>query len=326
MKKTTFSYLLLLSFFLLIGHHDLNAMKTRSRDKHCQGTLEPATKKQKTTPEHVIILHRLPKTNPNPQVHKKNKSLYQKKCFFDCEMCGKSLSSYTAFKYHIMAHKGITPHKCECGKGYTQKGNLKKHMENCLQKKEDISLSEILNETSSLEENQLLCNNCDRLFATSDSRKAHEIGCEKKFVKKKRVKTLSQVMVLKNEKHDNPPIKKGKTGDISKTTIDPKYICHVCGKILCNKYGLTNHLMLHTGERPYKCHLCPKKFIQNSNFKKHVKYCIKKSKLSDKDFNSNISSEEIHPTSYSSDDEKSENADLIEFFNNEDLSEWLECL
>lgn len=152
MKKITFSHLLLLSLFLLLtGHHGLTAMKTRSKDKYCQDALEPATKKQKTTPEQVIILHRSQKTTPAlpiPKVRTKKKLFSLKKYFFECEICRKSLSSNNALKYHLMAHKDIKPHECGCGKAYTQKGNLKKHMERCSQKKENhVSLSEMLDES-----------------------------------------------------------------------------------------------------------------------------------------------------------------------------------
>jgi hypothetical protein len=149
MKKTTFSSLLLLSLFLLLtDHQDLNAMKTRSKDRHCQDALEPLAKKQKIASEHIVTVQRSQKiipSPPTPTINKKNKMFNQKKYFFKCEMCGKSLNSNNALKYHVMAHNGIMPHKCGCGKGYTQKGNLKKHMEKCSQKKEnDTTLAEIL--------------------------------------------------------------------------------------------------------------------------------------------------------------------------------------
>ncbi len=172
------------------------------------------------------------------------------------------------------------------------------------------------------EKNQFLCNNCDRSFSTKYCKQEHEKSCSKFNKIKKPFKSLSREILLKKESPDNPSIEV-----TSKLVKDKKKICPVCRKTLCNKNSLKKHMMLHTGERPYKCQVCSKEFIQISNFKNHAKYCIITPTLSKNDPSPTILDKDIHQTSYSSDDEKSgENGDLIEFFNNEDLSEWLKCL
>ena len=45
--------------------------------------------------------------------------------------------------------------------------------------------------------------------------------------------------------------------------------CETCGKSLLSKQGLMRHIRTHTGEKPYKCDLCPQRFASLSNFRDH---------------------------------------------------------
>jgi KRAB domain-containing zinc finger protein len=44
-----------------------------------------------------------------------------------------------------------------------------------------------------------------------------------------------------------------------------------CNKTYANNIGLKRHIMLHTGERPYKCDSCEKSFIQKGTLKEHIR-------------------------------------------------------
>jgi hypothetical protein len=178
----------------------------------------------------------------------------------------------------------------------------------CLQHKRPKLALEFISQTKELSY-QLLCGNCDRLFVTTQSRQAHEMRCEQ---------TLH-----------NPPVKKRKTEQMIKPQIDQTKACPECGKILSTNHGLKNHIMIHTGEKPYKCHICSKPFIQKGNLKKHVKCCARLSTLTGNDLNPKTPQKDTNQNPHFSDDEKfsdNDNDDLNELFNKEDLSEWLECL
>jgi len=47
-------------------------------------------------------------------------------------------------------------------------------------------------------------------------------------------------------------------------------ICQVCGKLFAKKFDLQQHSRIHSGEKPFQCALCFKRFTQNSNLKKHL--------------------------------------------------------
>ncbi|CAL4062498.1 unnamed protein product [Meganyctiphanes norvegica] len=54
---------------------------------------------------------------------------------------------------------------------------------------------------------------------------------------------------------------------------NPKSSCQVCGKGFQGryaKYNLKRHLMIHRGEKPFTCMMCPYRTNQKGNLKNHV--------------------------------------------------------
>ncbi|XP_050419846.1 zinc finger protein 888-like [Adelges cooleyi] len=66
--------------------------------------------------------------------------------------------------------------------------------------------------------------------------------------------------------------KKLRNPESSRTTrVGNKHRCNVCSKLLCSPYVLAEHMRLHTGEKPYKCKLCPKQYTKSSTLTNHLK-------------------------------------------------------
>lgn len=53
-------------------------------------------------------------------------------------------------------------------------------------------------------------------------------------------------------------------------TLDRCFKCPVCHKILADKYMFRRHYMIHTGEKPYACTVCPYRTIQKGDLKFHM--------------------------------------------------------
>ena len=47
--------------------------------------------------------------------------------------------------------------------------------------------------------------------------------------------------------------------------------CDICGKIIVTMSNLRRHRRLHTGEKPFTCGTCERKFSDGGNFTKHLR-------------------------------------------------------
>ncbi|XP_008116157.2 ras-responsive element-binding protein 1 isoform X1 [Anolis carolinensis] len=49
------------------------------------------------------------------------------------------------------------------------------------------------------------------------------------------------------------------------------HACSICGKSLSSASSLDRHMLVHSGERPYKCSVCDQSFTTNGNMHRHMK-------------------------------------------------------
>ncbi|KAK1170697.1 GDNF-inducible zinc finger protein 1-like [Acipenser oxyrinchus oxyrinchus] len=104
------------------------------------------------------------------------------------------------------------------------------------------------------------CDLCTQLFTNHKNLRQHRLTvhnderryacklCDKRF---KRQKDINDHIRKVHEKKRSPQA------------------CPYCDKIISSKGGLTVHIRIHTGEKPYKCPDCPASFAQKSSFNTH---------------------------------------------------------
>ncbi|KAL4230772.1 nucleic acid binding [Mactra antiquata] len=51
--------------------------------------------------------------------------------------------------------------------------------------------------------------------------------------------------------------------------VHRKFICSYCGKVFTSRPNRERHIRYHTGEKPYKCDLCPASFLRGDDLKYH---------------------------------------------------------
>ncbi|XP_035915250.1 zinc finger protein 813-like [Anopheles stephensi] len=170
---------------------------------------------------------------------------------FKCELCPKTFETRLKLEKHGKTHlaNGGAPQqdfKCRmCDKTFRTKSTLicheKVHGENGV-------------------DNSFSCVECGKVFATADKLQVHRrlhTG-EKPYQCK---------VCQKYFNHQSNLIVHQRIHDKVKKALK----CARCSKVLDNEERLAIHMRLHTGEKPYKCSYCEKRFNHKSTVSTHEK-------------------------------------------------------
>ena len=163
-----------------------------------------------------------------------------------CDLCGKIFICSRQLSKHRKIHSGLKPFECKnCQQKFTQKNNLKRHLR------------------VHTGEKPYKCTNCEKKFADQSVLKRHEkihIGlkcfecdlCQKKFARKDHLK--SHIIEVRVNQKSKP------------------YKCIQCNKSYTTINYLKNHEKnIHSAEpKFFEREHCKKKYILESNSKKHV--------------------------------------------------------
>lgn len=188
---------------------------------------------------------------------------------FKCEFCPKTFARYCQLKIHMRSHASQFQINCtNCGQGFKSQKSKNSHVKKCKTKRFECylcgfhsfrkySLVEHMRWHSG--ELPFQCAICERKFnrraTLNDHLKTHAdqfpfqcSNCREGFHLEKEKKT--------HEKSCNRK----------------KYQCQICKKYSTSKKtDFENHIRSHTGEKPFQCIHCPRKFSVKSHLNVHMK-------------------------------------------------------
>ena len=110
------------------------------------------------------------------------------------------------------------------------------------------------------------CHICDLGFPTSKSLLEHMLAqhSQKQRAVPNSLKCPKCQLTVKNKKALSNHLAIHK---------DKKYICTQCGSRFARKDYLSNHELIHSGEKSFSCKSCDRQFKQKSTLYKHTKIC-----------------------------------------------------
>ncbi|XP_044742582.1 zinc finger protein 501-like [Chrysoperla carnea] len=185
---------------------------------------------------------------------------------FTCDICNKNFANSRKLKKHKIAHSTDRPYHCtQCDKSFKEKCVLTQHVKRIHINPDPHEVCQICGKSvgkASLE----------RHLTIHDKRLMYPCTeCPKKFFK--------EISLTKHVRrvHQNEALRY-------------MYLCNICGRGLLSKAELRRHLCTHTGEKPFECTNCDKRYNDRGALRRH----IKSAHLDERPFSCTVCSRAFH--------------------------------
>ncbi|KAK7023472.1 hypothetical protein SK128_006829 [Halocaridina rubra] len=177
------------------------------------------------------------------QYKKHMKTSHSEITLYDCNLCGKSLTTAKTLELHMMIHTGEKPYQCElCGATFRQRSNLHFHIK-----------------ATHLQEKNHACEICHKTFA------------------RKRLLVYHMHSAHTGER----PYKCDICGNtfvyphhykrhLGKHSGDKPFKCTICSKQFRSRASRNEHLFTHSNKRPYECKVCGAGYMRKPLCLNHV--------------------------------------------------------
>ncbi|CAG9861191.1 unnamed protein product [Phyllotreta striolata] len=240
--------------------------------------------------------------------HIRSKHTFEKP--YKCNICDARYTTSHSLLVHKRNHNNERPFVCTaCGKSFVCSGDLYHHGKIHLNKREYkcSTCEKSFNTASILRTHKIcmhsdpkhwkyVCKTCDKHFPIKSNLVTHQKRhagikeftchiCDKKFFDKAEVsrhlKCHSNERPFKcglcegKEYKTNYGLKKHMKivhdkGTITIVKPEKKYACSQCPRVFAFNNKLQKHMYTHTGDKPFKCQLCKKGFIENYYRRLHM--------------------------------------------------------
>ncbi|KAG7517725.1 zinc finger 62-like [Solea senegalensis] len=117
------------------------------------------------------------------------------------------------------------------------------------------------------------CRGCRKMFPLPNSLEYHKQNCRKlkRLLSRMARRALRIKQRSRKQVESSPPF--GHHSELSVQRVRPtkKHSCVYCHKMFLTKAKRKDHMRVHTGEKPFRCSICPKKFTKDSSLKTHIR-------------------------------------------------------
>ncbi|KAL8566492.1 hypothetical protein ACOMHN_012311 [Nucella lapillus] len=190
-----------------------------------------------------------------------------------CLTCDEVLTSWSALLAHRSSHQ--RQRVWACTKEFTSAAKLRRHEDlhsgiaayPCSHCRKQFSCSESLKyhyTTAHVKAPPKICIECKKTFDTSEvlSKHTFKYAMSLTFHKKEHARRESSRKKLK-------PCKQSCEGKPASGPVERGCVCHMCGKVLANRFSLQTHELTHSDVKPFNCSKCQCGFNTRSQLQRH---------------------------------------------------------